>query len=104
MVSENYGVITMTNHTIINTNFQTTNFFEPDVKCALCEEPILDGQISSTGPYNANGELTFICIRHKQNFRQLLNLFADFRTAQRQHFSERAIVTSEVAPDAWFLH
>jgi hypothetical protein len=104
MVFGNYGVITMTNHTIINAKHQTSEVSWIHIECVICEEPISEDQIDSTGPYNADGKLTFVCLRHKQNFRQLLNLFADFRAAERQRLTEKALVTSETAPDAWFLH
>ncbi len=103
MVFGNYGVITMTNHTIINTNFQTAIALEAGINCAVCNQPIIEDN-PSTGPFNADGELTFICARHRQNYRQLINLLADYITTERHRFTEKTILTGGVAPDAWFLH
>lgn len=93
----------MTNHTIIKANFQTSNRTVVALECTICEKPLISGQ-ASAGPYNAYGELTLICTGHRQNFRQFLNLFADFRAVERQKFLQRDATIEEITPDAWFLH
>ena len=103
MVSEKLRGYTMPNHTIINTNFQTLEARLEPLTCTLCAGVIIDGN-ATIGPFNAEGELTFICMRHRQNFRQFINLFADFRTVERQKLSQKIITTKGATPDAWFLH
>lgn len=72
-------------------------------ECTICNQSI-DAEDASVGPYNADGELTFICRSHRQNYRQVINVLADFITSERQRFTEQAITSERTAPDAWFLH
>jgi hypothetical protein len=104
MVSKNYGVTDMTNHTIIQDKLQISNLsLFGQTTCTICSQPVnIDD--ASAGPYNADGELTFICRSHRQNYRQLINLLADFITSERQKFTEQTITAERTAPDAWFLH
>ncbi len=104
MVSKNYKVAAMTNHTIIQDKHQILPLLVfATTKCTVCNQPI-DAEDASVGPYNADGELTFICRSHRQNYRQVINVLADFITSERQRFTEQAITAERTVPDAWFLH
>ena len=96
----------MTNHTTFKTIFQIPPIDECDTVCSICGN--LEQRSSmAAGPYNADGDLTFICNEHLRNSHQLINSLADYMTEERLqliHHKEQCKEIKEGVPDAWFLY
>jgi hypothetical protein len=72
--------------------------------CVVCGMEILEE--ATVGPYNAEGELTFICNRHLRNSHQFIGQLADFITEERQRVLQHSdlLTFTKATPDAWFLY
>jgi len=95
----------MTNHTIFEKKIQTTPKSQPGTLCGICSGLISKGE-ATVGPYDADGNLTFICNRHLRNSHQLISLLADYIVDEQRELTHRKqynLGISEVTPDAWFL-
>lgn len=98
----------MTNHTISTPFFQTktqTDTIEVHLSCLVCGLEICKNE-AAAGPYNANGDLTFICNLHLRNSHQFIGQLADFIASERQRNLNTGAFPSILkdAPDAWFLY
>jgi len=93
----------MTNHTISATIFQTPTRTGPAMLCVLCGIEILEA--AAAGPYNAAGELTFMCNQHFRNSHQFIGFLADFIAEERNRtMQHKKIAFTKAIPDAWFLY
>jgi hypothetical protein len=96
-----YDTLTDVNHRLSETLIHAA------LRCRMCEEWHRRTDMTA-GPYCADGRLGFVCNEHVRNFRQIVNLLADFMADERQRYLERKDLSrmklNEKGPDVWFLH
>lgn len=95
----------MTNHTTFKTPSQISNQTFRGTICIVCHEKIAKGEMT-VGPYNADGELSFLCGRHLRGS-QFIGLLADYMVAERQRLishEPNLKLSNGANRDAWFLY